>query len=149
MKIKIIAFGKTREEYLKKAISDYLKRVCFYCQVEWIEIVLLTNSKSIRQRINKLKQELQSHFVIAMDEKGSEYTSREFAGFIEKMMVSGKEHIAFLLGGHDGLSLELLKSADMTISLSRLTFTHQMVRLIFIEQLYRAFTIIKGEAYHH
>ena len=149
MKIKIITIGKTREEYLKKGISDYLKRVCFYCHVEWIEIVLPTNSKSIRQRIKKLKKDLHGHFVVAMDEKGAEYTSREFAGFIEKMMVSGKEQITFILGGHNGLELELLNSADMTISLSRLTFTHQMVRLIFIEQLYRAFTIIKGEAYHH
>ena len=132
-----------------ESISPEIANALNLIGIDSLKELAYRNAKSSLERLKKLKQDLQSHFVIAMDEKGSEYTSREFAGFIEKMMVSGKEHITFILGGHDGLALELLKSADMTISLSRLTFTHQMVRLIFIEQLYRAFTIIKGEAYHH
>jgi len=149
VKIKVLSFGKTKEEYLAGAIADYCRRVNFYSHIEWIELTLSANKKSIQQKIKRVKSTLTSHYIVALDEKGKEYTSRQFAFFIEKMMVSGKEQITFILGGHDGLEEELLNRADTRISLSRMTFTHQMVRLIFIEQLYRAFTIIKGEAYHH
>jgi len=150
VKIKILVLGKTKEEYLKKGIGNYLKRLSFYCNLEWIELILFQNKSSQQEVSKKIKKIFNSHsYIIAMDEHGKEFTSRKFASFIEKMMVGGKEELGFILGGPFGLSSEIINQVDMTFSLSRMTFPHQMVRLIFIEQLYRAFTIIKGEAYHH
>ena len=108
------------------------------------------NKKSFQRQVEKLKKGINDRsYIVAMDEHGIEFSSREFASLIEKLTVSGKEQIAFLLGGYNGLELELSNKANKLISLSRMTFTQQIVRLIFIEQLYRAFTIIQGEAYHH
>ena len=150
MKIKLLAFGKTKEDYLKKGISKYLKRLNFYCNVDWDEVSLFSNKISQQEISKRIKKRFKdSCYIIAMDEHGREFTSKQFAGFIEKMMISGKEQLGFILGGPNGLDLELLNQVDMTFSLSPMTFTHQMVRLIFVEQLYRAFTIIKGESYHH
>jgi 23S rRNA (pseudouridine1915-N3)-methyltransferase len=90
-----------------------------------------------------------SDFLILLDERGDEYTSEEFARFIQKLQIANKTNIVFLIGGAYGFSDEVYKRADAKIALSKLTFPHQLVRVIFMEQLYRAFTILKGEKYHH
>ena len=156
MKITLLTVGKTNELSFKNAISDYQKRLKFYIPFEIEEIPELKNSKNIPEEVQKqkegeliLKNLTDADDVILLDDKGEEYTSLQFASFLEKKMISGNKRLIFVVGGPYGFSKEIYQRANGKVSLSRMTFSHQMVRLVFTEQLYRAMTILKGEPYHH
>lgn len=156
MKIKLLLIGKTDSDILSKGVNDYVKRLKHYIPFEMSIIPDLKNTKNLSESQQKQKEgELilnilkPGDFVVLLDEKGKEYTSVEFSRFIEKQMISGLKNLIFVVGGPYGFSDEVYKKCNLKISLSRMTFSHQMVRLIFTEQLYRAMTIIKGEPYHH
>ena len=156
MKITLLTIGKTNELSFKNAISDYQKRLKFYIPFEIEEIPELKNSKNTPEEVQKqkegeliLKNLTDADEVILLDDKGVEYTSLQFASFLEKKMASGNKRLIFIVGGPYGFSKEMYRRANGKISLSRMTFSHQMVRLVFTEQLYRAMTILKGEPYHH
>ena len=156
MKIKLFSIGKTDSDYIKQGVQDYEKRLIHYIPYESVVIPDLKNSKNLTEIQQKEKEgEIiknyfkDSDFIILLDENGKEYSSLEFSKFIEKKTIEGIKNIAFVIGGPYGFSNEIYKRANTTISLSKMTFSHQMVRLIFVEQLYRAMTIIRGEPYHH
>lgn len=156
MKIKLLLIGKTDSDILSKGVDDYLKRLKHYIPFEMSIIPDLKNTKNLTESQQKKKEgELilnfikSGDFVVLLDEKGKEYTSVGFSGFIEKQMISGLKSLVFIVGGPYGFSDDVYIKSNSKISLSRMTFSHQMVRLIFTEQLYRAMTIIKGEPYHH
>ncbi len=155
MKIKIIAIGKTDEKYLQDGIGIYLNRLKHYISTELvilndIKVGVKQNSSIQKEAEGKMfLQKLQlNDVVILLDENGKSFTSVEFADFIQKRMNASMD-VVFLIGGPFGFSDEIYERANFKISLSSMTFSHQMVRLFFTEQLYRAFTIIKGEKYHH
>jgi len=155
MKIKLITIGKTDDNYLKEGINIYLNRLKHYIKFEIIEISNIKLKKKISTNLQKeaegkelLKLISTSDFLILMDEKGTAYDSVKFATFIQKRMNTGLA-IVFVIGGAFGFSEALYSRADAKIALSPMTFSHQMVRLFFVEQLYRCFTILKGEKYHH
>lgn len=156
MKITLIVVGKTDKKYILEGIAEYEKRLSHYCKVEVKIIPDVKNSKSMSASVQMQKEGEQilgairfPSEVILLDERGAEYTSVELARFIEKKTVAGQRELTFVIGGPYGFSPEVKSSALAMLSLSRLTFSHQLVRLIFMEQLYRAMTIIKGEPYHH
>jgi 23S rRNA (pseudouridine1915-N3)-methyltransferase len=156
MKIKLLLIGKTDSDFLNKGIDDYVKRLKHYIPFEMIIIPDLKNTKNLSENQQKQKEgELilnyikSGDFVVLLDEKGRDYTSLEYSKFIEKQMISGLKNLIFIVGGPYGFSDEVYKKCNSKLSLSKMTFSHQMVRLIFTEQLYRAMTIIKGEPYHH
>jgi len=156
MKIRIIVIGKTEEEYLREGISEYLTRLKRYIPVEYSEIPALKNSSSLtipeqqaREKDLFEKRILPRETVILLDEHGRQLSSSELAGYLDKRMVSGIKSMVFLAGGPYGFHPGLKKPGYEMISLSKMTFSHQMVRLIFTEQLYRAFTILRNESYHH
>lgn len=155
MEIKLIQTGKTKFQYLQEGISDYQKRIGHYVNFEEITIPDLKNAKSLTIPEIKRKEGEQvlkildkSAFLVLLDERGKNINSEEFAAFIMKNMNSGRD-IVMLIGGAYGFSDEVYSRANEKISLSKMTFSHQLVRLIFAEQLYRAMTIIRGEPYHH
>lgn len=148
--------GKTVDKSLIQMIEDYVKRLKFYTDFEMVTIPDLKNNKNMPFDVQKEKEgEIilrslnDSDDVILMDEHGKEFSSVEFASYIQKKMTSGLKRLVFIIGGPYGFSPAVYARAGGKISLSRMTFSHQMVRLIFTEQLYRAFTILKGEPYHH
>jgi len=156
MTIKLFCVGKTKEQHLRQAIDEYLKRISRYVPVEYSEIKAEKRGKKYSEsevkqreyeRIRKLlkPQEL----VIALDEKGVQYSSIEFSEFISRCQVRGDiKTLTFVTGGATGFSEAFISEADVVLSLSKMTFPHQLCRLILIEQLYRAYTIIAGESYH-
>ena len=148
--------GKTVDKSLIQMIEDYVKRLKFYTDFEMVVIPDLKNNKNMPFDVQKEKEgEMilrslnDSDDVILMDEHGKEFSSVEFASYIQKKMTSGLKRLVFIIGGPYGFSPAVYARAGGKISLSRMTFSHQMVRLIFTEQLYRAFTILKNEPYHH
>lgn len=156
MKITFLVLGKTDDKYINEGIAKYLGRLKHYIKFDLIEIPDLKNTKSLREDQQKAKEAelLQkalnpADHVILLDEKGTEFTSRQFSEFLNKKMVSGIQNLVFIVGGPYGFDESIYKLANGKISLSKLTFSHQMVRLFFIEQIYRGFTILKGEPYHH
>lgn len=156
MKIKLIVVGKTVDDYLKKGIQLYVNRIGFYAKFEMIEIPELKGVKSISfDGIKDMEGDLimrqvdTTDNVVLLDEKGDSLRSLEFAEFVNKKMVSGIKNLVFIVGGAYGFSDKLYKRSNGSLSLSKMTFSHQMVRLIFAEQLYRAFSILKNEPYHH
>lgn len=156
MKIKLLLIGKTDSNYLNKGIEEYVNRLKHYLPFEITVIPDLKNTKSMPEDQQKQKEgELiinqigTGDFVVLLDEKGKGYSSMEFSKFIEKRMLTGLKNLVFVVGGPYGFSEEVYQKSNSKISLSKMTFSHQMVRLIFVEQLYRAMTIIKGEPYHH
>jgi len=155
MKIKLIVVGKTDEPYLKKGITKYVSRLKHYIDFEVITIPDIKMGKKTNTEIQKeiegkeiLKHFTKSSFVVLLDENGTTYNSIDFSQFIQKRMNTGMDLI-FVIGGPFGFSKDVYQQANSKIGLSRMTFSHQMVRLFFTEQIYRAFTIIKGEKYHH
>ena len=155
MKIKLIVIGKTDEVYLKEGISKYVSRLKHYINFEVKEIpdVKIGKKQNIILQKEAEGKEISSHidksdFVVLLDEKGKEYNSVDFSKFIQKRMNTGM-NLTFVIGGPFGFSNEIYALADSKIALSQLTFSHQMVRLFFAEQIYRSFTILKGEKYHH
>lgn len=156
MKITLILVGKTDKDYFVKAVEEYTKRVSRYCRFEIKTIPELRNTKSMSVDV-QMQKEAESILpliqgaqeVILLDEHGHEFNSVDFSKFIEKRMVAGQRDLFFVVGGPYGFSDKVKSAANSKISLSKLTYSHQLVRLVFLEQLYRAFTIIKGEPYHH
>lgn len=156
MKVKLLGIGKTDADHIIQGVKEYEKRLKHYIPYESLFIPDLKNSKNLSESQQKDKEgELikgqikETDMVVLLDENGTQLSSVEFAKFIEKQMVSGSKTMVFVIGGPYGFSNEVYQLAKTKISLSKMTFSHQMVRLIFTEQLYRAMTIIKGEPYHH
>jgi len=156
MKIKLIVTGKTDLPYIAEGIKEYEKRLKHYIGFEMIVIPDIKNTRNLSESQQKQKEgELilslcnPADYIILLDERGAEFTSVSFSQFIEKQILSGQKYLVFVIGGPYGFSDELYQKAQIKISLSKMTFSHQMVRMIFVEQLYRAFTILKGEPYHH
>ena len=156
MNIKLIAIGKTDSAALQQLISTYEKRLVRYINFELQLLPDIKNSKSLTEELQKIKEgELilsnveSSHYLILLDERGKEYTSVAFADELQKKMNTSIKQLTFVIGGPYGVSQEVYNRANGKLSLSKLTFSHQMIRLFFIEQLYRAFTILRNEPYHH
>ncbi len=156
MKITFLTVGKTEDAYLKEGIEKYVKRLKHYTRLEMIDLPELKNTKALTPEQQKVKEAEMilkkigvTDHVILLDENGIELTSKQFAGYINKKAVSSGVNLVFIAGGPYGFDEQVYQRANDKLSLSLMTFSHQMVRLFFTEQLYRAFTIIKGEPYHH
>ena len=156
MKITLLTIGKTEDKYLLEGIDIYLKRLKHYIPFKILEIPELKGTKSLTREQQKIKEaELifknihSTDHVILLDENGQEFSSKQFSNFLNKKMVGGQQHLVFIVGGPYGFSKEIYLRSNEKISLSRMTYSHQMIRLLFTEQLYRAYTILKGEPYHH
>ena len=157
MKILLMAVGRTTSEIMRRGIDLYKDRLKYYDAPVEIKIIEdIKGAKSLTQQRQKelegesiLRNVTPSDRVVLLDENGREFTSREFAAFVDKQMVSGVKRLMFVVGGPYGFSDAVYARADSKLSLSRMTFNHEMVRLFFIEQLYRAMTIRRGEPYHH
>lgn len=156
MKITILAIGKTNSGFVSHGIEEYLKRLKRYIKVELQIIPDVKNSKNLTaaQLIQKEEELLMNAlnkdtYTILLDERGKEFTSIEFSSLIENKMISGAKELTFVIGGAYGVSYTIKQSVNEQISMSRLTFSHQMIRLILVEQIYRSMTILRGEPYHH
>lgn len=156
MKFCLLVVGKTASSFMSKGIEEYKSRVNRYVGFEIISISDLKSTRGLTEMQQKEKEGemllaslTPSDTVILLDEKGREYTSREFADFQASMMNRGVKRLVYVIGGPYGFSQKVYDLADGKISLSRMTFSHEMARLFFCEQLYRAMTILRGEPYHH
>ena len=156
MTIKLLAIGKTDSSQLQELIDVYQKRLQHYVnfEIELIPDLKKTKNLSEDQQKDKegeliLKRLANTDVLILFDEKGKQYTSIEFSSFLQKKMNSGIKQLVFLIGGPYGFSNEIYAKASGKISLSKMTFSHQMVRLFITEQIYRGYTILKNEPYHH
>lgn len=156
MKISLIAVGKTEDKYLIEGIEKYLNRLKHYIGFSLNIIPELKNTKNLTEAQQKgkeaeliLKQLNNSDVLVLLDEKGKKYTSVQFSQYINKQMIGSVQNLVFVIGGPYGFDESIYKRANYSVSLSEMTFSHQMVRLFFVEQLYRAFTILKNEPYHH
>lgn len=156
MKIKLIAIGKTDDKNLIQLIDDYQKRLSHYIKFEFEIIPDIKNVKNLSENQQKeregefiLKKIATTDQLILLDEKGYEFRSIEFSRFLQKKMNSGIKQLVFVIGGPYGFSETVYQKAQGKVSLSKMTFSHQMIRLFMIEQLYRGFTILKNEPYHH
>jgi len=156
MKITLIAIGKTEDKYLIEGIDKYLSRLKHYINFSLVIIPDVKNTKNLTEAQQKtkeaeliLKQLNNSDVVVLLDEKGKKFSSVQFSQYINKQMVGSVQNLVFIIGGPYGFDESIYKRANSSISLSDMTFSHQMVRLFFVEQLYRAFTILKNEPYHH
>lgn len=158
MNITIITVGKLKEKYLKEAIEEYSKRLGRYCKLEIVELAdektpdnaSEKEEEAIKEKegqgiLSKIKDNM---FVIAMDLKGKQLTSEEFANYIENLGVMGDSNIAFIIGGSLGISKSVLARANYKLCFSKMTFPHQLFRVMLLEQIYRGFRIMKGEPYH-
>lgn len=156
MKIKLLAIGKTDDKRLIELTVDYQKRLKHYIKFELEIIPDLKNAKNLSETEQKeregaliLKKLQPADQLILLDEKGHEFRSVEFSRFLQKKLNSGLKQLVFVIGGPYGFSEAVYKKAQGKVALSKMTFSHQMIRLFFVEQLYRAFTILKNEPYHH
>ena len=156
MKIVLVVVGKTNEKYLIEGISDYQKRLKHYINFEIVEILNIKNVKNFseKQLIKKegemiLKQINTSDYLVLLDDQGNDFSSPSFADKLQQWMISGKKRLVFVVGGAYGFSQEVYNRGNEKLSLSKMTFSHQMVRLFFVEQLYRGYTILNNEPYHH
>jgi 23S rRNA (pseudouridine1915-N3)-methyltransferase len=156
MTIKLLAIGKTDSSHLQELIAEYKKRLNFYVKFEIEVIPDLKKTKNLSEEQQKIKEgELilnklsATDVLILFDEKGKQYSSVEFSQYLQKKMNSGIKQLVFIIGGPYGFSDAIYAKASGNISLSKMTFSHQMVRLFITEQIYRAFTILKNEPYHH
>ena len=158
MRITFITVGKLKEKYLKDGIKEYAKRISAYADIEMIEVMderipdkaslaeeMLVKAKEGRKILDKVKQD---DYMILLDVSGKEMDSVAFSKHIEKCMIDGKSTIVFVIGGSLGHGEEILSRAQLRLSFSPMTFPHQLMRLILIEQVYRAFKIMKNETYH-
>ncbi|MEM9142706.1 MAG: 23S rRNA (pseudouridine(1915)-N(3))-methyltransferase RlmH [Bacteroidota bacterium] len=156
MNITLIAIGKTDNALLRELIQTYTNRLGRYVNFEWVIIPDIKNSKNMtesQQRQmegeNLLKRLQPADRLVLLDEKGKEYTSLSFATSLQQHMNSGIKRLVFVIGGPYGFSPQVYEKATAMLSLSKMTFSHQMVRLFAVEQIYRAFTILRNEPYHH
>lgn len=156
MKILLLQIDKTQESYLTEGIEIYTKRIKNYSA---LDMVTINVPKAVRQRSHSEQKQEEAKLIlnailpedqlILLDEQGKEYSSVAFSNFIAQKQNASTKRLVFLIGGPFGFSETIYKRANSKLSLSQMTFSHQMVRLFFVEQLYRAFTILKGEKYHH
>ena len=156
MTIKLLAIGKTDNKQLQALIDDYQKRLGFYIKFQFEVIPDLKKAKKLTEDEQKkkegaliLNQLKPTDILILLDESGTQMDSVRFSLYLQKYMNSGIKRLVFVIGGPYGFSKELYHKAQGKLALSKLTFSHQMVRLFFVEQLYRGFTILKNEPYHH
>ena len=148
--------GKTNHVSLRDWLLEYQKRLSHYVKFEWVELPELKNTKNLRESVQKeeegkrvFKQLNSQDLLVLFDEVGSQYTSKGMANFLQKCMNAGTKNLIFVIGGPYGFSDEIYKRAQYKISLSAMTFSHQMVRIFVAEQLYRAFSILNNEPYYH
>ncbi len=156
MKFSILCMGKTKERFIQDGIAKYLRYLRPYADVELRElkeekVYDLKDAPAIRKKEAEriFKAVLSGAYMIALDERGQEFTSHGFAEFLNITMESGVRELSFVLGGAMGLDEAVTEKAKKTVALSRWTLTHEMARLVLLEQLYRAFTIVKGKTYHY
>lgn len=156
MKITFLTVGKTTFPFVKEGCDIFIKRIRHYTTFEYIEIPELKNTSSLsKEQIKEKEAELILKYVkntdkvVLLDERGKNFTSIEWSKELEKEIVSGTRSLIFIVGGAYGFSKTIYERANGKLSLSSMTFSHQIIRLFFIEQLYRAFTIMKGEPYHN
>lgn len=156
MKVSLLLVGKTVNKHFVELIDEYAGRVKHYIGFEIVTIPELKNTKNLSVDQQKqmegeliLKQLQSGDHVVLLDEHGKEFRSIEFSKYMEQKMLSVNKRLVFVIGGPYGFSQDVYGKANEKISLSKMTFSHQMIRLIFVEQLYRAMTIMKGEPYHH
>ena len=158
MKITLITVGKIKEKYLKDAIAEYTKRLSKYCKLEIMEVADeqtpdnasevvedLIRSKEAERILKYVKEDA---FVITLEIHGKQLSSEELADKMEKLGVQGTSHIIFIIGGSIGLGQEVLEKSNFALSFSKMTFPHQLMRVILLEQVYRSYRIIHGEPYH-
>lgn len=158
MNISIICVGKIKEKFLKAAIEEYSKRLSRYCKLDIVEVPdektpdnasdkeeLLIKEK---EGLSILKHIKENMFVVTLDLKGKMLSSEELSSFIKESGIRGNSNLAFIIGGSLGLSTDVLKRADFSLCFSKMTFPHQLMRVILLEQIYRGFRIINGEPYH-
>ena len=156
MKIKLFQIGKTTDDFIEQGLIHYAKRLKNYAHFEIHTIPYLKNKGAMPQELQKnaegiklLDQIDPKDFLILLDDKGKQLNSNEFAQQIEKITLAGNSTLSFAVGGAYGFSEAVYQRANLQISLSKMTFSHQLVRLVFVEQMYRAFTILNHEPYHH
>lgn len=156
MDICLITVGKTTTGYINTGIEEYCKRLKRYIPFSIKCLPDIRNTRKLTENQQKAEEgrlilsELSAFdYVVLLDERGEMYTSRGFSEFIQKGMLSGKKRMVFVVGGPYGFSSDVYARADSKLSFSKMTFSHEMIRLFFTEQLYRAMTILKGEPYHH
>lgn len=157
VKVKIICVGKLKEKYLVAGIQEYVKRLSAYTKVDIIELKderIIDDSKATQDKVKDIEGQRilekikKDDFVYLLDVQGQMVDSVEFSKTIEKCMIDGKSSLVFVIGGSLGHGLEIYQRADATVSFSKMTFPHQLMRLILVEQIYRAFKIMKHETYH-
>jgi 23S rRNA (pseudouridine1915-N3)-methyltransferase len=156
MKVTLIQVGKTSQAYINEGINEYINRLKHYCSFEMLTLTPPKISQSATvDHVKKIDSQLiftkikTGDFVVLLDEAGVQLTSIQLAEFVNQHQIKSTKNLVFIIGGAYGFSEELYQRSNYKLSLSKLTFSHQMVRLFFTEQLYRAYTIIKGESYHH
>ena len=156
MKAILLSVGKTDDDFYAQAIDVFKKRLGFYIPFDMEFVPDLKNTKNLSEKEQKnlegegiLNRIQPGDYVVLLDDKGKQYSSTEFARFIEKKSHSVPKRLVFVVGGPYGFSDDVYARANEKLSLSKMTFTHQMVRLVFVEQLYRAMTILNNEPYHH
>ncbi len=158
MKIKLISVGKIKEKYYVGAINEYTKRLSAYCKLELVEVsdekcpenlsdkeMVQVKSKEAERILSKIKD---TDFVITLEILGKQLTSEELAGKINQLGISGKSSIVFIIGGSLGLSDQVSKRSNMKLSFSKMTFPHQLMKVVLLEQVYRAYRIMRSEPYH-
>ena len=158
MKITILTVGKIKEKYLKDAIDEYSKRLSKYCKLEIIEVADektpdnasevvedMIRSKEAERLMKYIKEDA---FVITLEINGKQLSSEELADKVEKLGVQGISHIVFVIGGSIGLGTDVLNRSNFALSFSKMTFPHQLMRVVLLEQVYRSYRIINGEPYH-
>lgn len=158
MKVGIIAVGRMKEKYLRDAAKEYSQRLGRYCKLTITEAEDEKTpdkaGETVKDRIKEIEAGrilhhiAQNAFVIALDMKGRKMTSEDFAGYLENLGVRGHSHVQFIIGGSLGLHTSVLERADLLLSFSDMTFPHQLMRVILLEQIYRGFRIVAGEPYH-
>ena len=156
MKGTLIVVGKTTDKRFETIIQEYVERICHYIPFAVEVIPELKNTKGLSQNEQKeregeliLRNLQPSDYVVLLDEHGSERSSMDFAAWMQKKMAAGPKRLVFIVGGPYGFSFEVHRLAKEEVSLSKMTLSHQMVRMFFVEQIYRAMTILNGEPYHH
>ena len=151
MKINIVCVGKIKEQFFTDAIKEYQKRLSKFCDMKIVEVQEASNYKNLDEK-SKLEGELllnkSKGFIIALDGGSKQLSSEEFAGVISDKMINGVSEISFIIGGSNGLSDDVLNKSNLKVSFGKITFPHQLFRVVLSEQIYRAFTIINGMPYH-
>ena len=151
MKVNIVAVGKIKEKFLIDAIGEYAKRLSKFCEFKIIEVNEATNYKNLTEK-SEIEGELllskAKGLIISLDGKGQLYSSEQIANYMENNMTNGISEISFLIGGSNGLSKKVLDCSKLMLSFGKITFPHQLFRVVLTEQIYRAFTIINGMPYH-